>query len=84
MDKSNLYDLLGTLQVFVFPQSVRRIFHSTRDSRELGWDQDGEPSVMHELDVVPVVVTHESHSGRPSKLLVFAGHLHRFSIDIGF
>ena len=39
---------------------------------------------MHELDVVPVVVAHESHSKCPSKLLVFAGHLHRFSIDSGF
>ena len=39
---------------------------------------------MHELDVVPVVVAHESHSGCTSKLLVFAGHLHRESIDSGF
>ena len=60
------------------------MFHSTRDSRELGWTKDGGPSVKHELDVVPVVVAHESHSGCPSKLLVFAGHLHRFSTDSDF
>ena len=40
--------------------------------------------MIHELDVVPVVVAHESHSGCPSKLLVFAGHLHRFSTDSDF
>ena len=57
--------------------------YDARRSRD-GVDQDGEPSVMHELDVVPVVVAHESHSKCPSKLLVFAGHLHRFSIDSGF
>ena len=40
--------------------------------------------VMHELDVVSVVIACEGHRGSPSKMLLRAGRSHRFSSDSAF
>ena len=41
-------------------------------------------ALMHELDVVPVVIACEGHRGSPSKMLLRAGRSHRFSSDSAY
>ena len=69
----------------VFPSAKgESIGQIRRETVGEGMDQDGAPSVMHELDVVSVVIACEGHRGSPSKMLLRARRSHRFSSDSAF